>query len=364
MDIRTVGVEEEFLLVDPNTGTPRAAADAILRLPPHGGDGGLLQREFQRQQLETGTRPCTSMTELADQIRQGRHLAAAAAWRHDVTIAALGTCPLPVRPIVTPTERYLRMAELYSLTAAEHLTFGCHVHVAIGSPDEGVAVLDRIRPWLPTLLALSANSPFWQGVDSGYASYRRQAVGRWPSSGPTELFGSAAGYRAAIDAMLRTGAILDEAMVYFDARLSHHYPTVEIRVADVCLLVDHAVLIATLVRALVETAARAWRAGEPPLQVRVGQLQLATWRAARYGLRQDLVHPLAGCPVPAETAVRALLDHTAPVLAESGDLFAAEGLLLDVLKRGNGADQLREFHQRTGDLSQVVVQAVARTLEE
>lgn len=363
MKSRTVGVEEEFLLIDPSSGTPRAAAGAVLRSLPHGGDGGLLQGEFQRQQLETGTRPCASMPELAEQIRHRRRAASAAARRHGVAIAALGTCPLPVRPAVTPTARYMRMAEEYSLTAAEALTCGCHVHVAIGSPDEGVAVLDRIRPWLPTLLALSANSPFWQGTDSGYASYRQQVLGRWPSSGPTDLFGSADGYRTAVEDMLRTGAILDEAMIYFDARLSHHHPTVEIRIADVCLLADHAVLIATLVGALVETAAQAWRAGKPALEMHTGQLKLATWRAARYGLRQDLVHPLTGYPVPAETAVRALLDETAPVLAEDGDLIAVEGLLLDVLKRGNGADQQWEIHQRTGDLSQVVIGAAARTLE-
>jgi carboxylate-amine ligase len=362
VDIRTVGVEEEFILVDPSSGNPRAAADAVLRLGPHGG-GGLLQSELQDEQLETGTRPCSSMTELAHQIRRQREVAAAAAGRHGVSIAALGTSPLPVRPTVTPDARYRRMAEEYALTATEHLVCGCHVHVAVESAEEGVAVLDRIRSWLPILLALSANSPFWQGTDSGYASYRRQVMGRWPSSGPTDLFGTAASYRAAIAEMLDTGAILDEGMVYFDARLSRRYPTVEIRVADVCLLSDDTLLVATLVGALVGTAARAWRAGEPAPPVRTSQLKLATWRAARSGLRQDLVHPLTGHPAPAETVVRALLDHTAPVLAETGDLITVEGLLRGVLKRGNGAEQQWDIHQRTGDLSEVVAYAVARTLE-
>jgi YbdK family carboxylate-amine ligase len=360
---RTVGVEEEFLLVDPDDGTPRAAADAVLRLGPDGGDGGLLQDELQSEQLETGTRPCSSVTELADQVRLRRHVAAMAAERHGVAIAALGTSPLPVRPTITPRPRYLRMAGEYALTAADHLICGCHVHVAIDSPDEGVAVLDRIRPWLPPLLALSGNSPFWQGDDSGYASYRRQLMGRWPSSGPTELFGTAASYRAAIEQMLDTGAILDEGMVYFDARLSRRYPTIEVRVADVCLLIDDTVLIAALVGALVETAAREWRAGRPALPAPAAQLRLATWRAARSGLRRDLVHPLTGHPAPAETVVRALLDHTAPVLAETGDLFTVERLLLGVLKRGNGAEQQWEVHQRTGDLAEVVAYAVTRTVE-
>jgi gamma-glutamyl:cysteine ligase YbdK (ATP-grasp superfamily) len=156
--------------------------------------------------------------------------------------------------------------------------------------------LDRIRSWLPPLLALSANSPYWHGADSGYASYRRQVWGRWPSAGPTELFGSAAAYRATVSDMLRTRAILAEGMIYFDSRLSHHYPTLEIRIPDVCLLADDAVLMAALAGALVEIAAREWRSGSSPPPVRTEQLRLATWLAARSGLHEDLVHPLTDRP--------------------------------------------------------------------
>ena len=117
-------------------------------------------------------------------------------------------------------------------------------------------MLDRIGPWLPVLLAMSANSPFWNGVDSGYASYRSQVWQRWPTAGPTGTFGSAAAYRQVIDDLVATGAALDRAMIYFDARLSERYPTLEIRVADVCLRAEDTVLIGALARALVETSAR------------------------------------------------------------------------------------------------------------
>jgi carboxylate-amine ligase len=363
VDVRTVGVEEEFLLVDPASGRPRAVADTVLRLAPRDWSGVLLQNELQRQQLETGTRPCASLAELAGQVRRSRRAAAAAARARDVAIAALATCPLPVRPTLTSTDRYMRIAEEYSLTAAEQLTCGCHVHVAIASADEGVAVLDRIRSWLPPLLALSANSPYWQGADSGYASYRRQVWGRWPSAGPTEPFGSAAAYRATVGDMLRTGAILDEGMIYFDARLSRHYPTVEIRIPDVCLLADDAVLIAALAGALVETAARDWRSGSSPPPTRTEQLRLATWRAAHSGLHEELVHPLTGRPAPADRVMLVLLEHAARVLSEAGDLGTVEDLLLNVLKRGTGADLQRHVLRRTGELSKVVTHAVARTLE-
>lgn len=152
MTVRSVGVEEELLLVEPGTGRPRAVAEAALReikradgadgaegLPqdePEDGDAARsLDFELQSQQLETNTRPCHALDELGQELRRCRALAA------------------------------------FGLTAYEQLTCGCHVHVAVGSPDEGVAVLDRIGPWLPVLLALSANSPFWQGQDSSYASF-------------------------------------------------------------------------------------------------------------------------------------------------------------------------------------------------
>src|SRR6476661_1467462 len=151
----------------------------------------------------------------------------------------------------------------YELTARERLTCGCHVHVSVESDEEGVGVLDRIRVWLPSLLALSANSPFWNGQDSGYASYRSQAFARWPSWGPADRYGSAEAYHRLVRRMVLSSVILDPGMVYFDARLSQHYPTVEIRAADVCFTVEEAIVGAALCRGLVETAALEWAAGMP-----------------------------------------------------------------------------------------------------
>ncbi|WP_143665942.1 YbdK family carboxylate-amine ligase, partial [Streptomyces griseus] len=173
----------------------------------------------------------------------------------------------------------------------EQLTCGCHVHVSVASDEEGVAVLDRMRRWLPVLLALSANSPYWQGRDSGYSSYRSQVWGRWPSAGPVDVHGSAEAYHDRVRSLVGTGALRDEGMIYFDARLSHRYPTVEVRIADVCLDPADTVLLATLVRGLVDTAAREWRAGEPPPDIDTSLLRVATWRAGRSGLEGRLVHP-------------------------------------------------------------------------
>jgi len=371
--MRSVGVEEELLLVDPATGEPRAVAGRALHSAAATGDpadgpedaahspgdpGGILEAELKEQQLETDTRPHTDLDRLAEELRSFRGRADRAAAAVGARIAALGTSPLPVTPRTTAKDRYLRMAAQFGLTSAEQLTCGCHVHVSVESPEEGVAVLDRIRGWLPVLTALSANSPYWQGTDSGYASFRSQSWGRWPTAGPIEVQGSVERYRALVDGMVATGVALDEGMIYFDARLSARYPTLEVRVADVCLRVDDAVLLAALVRALVETAAQEWRRGVAPAPTPATLLRLAGWRAARSGLDDVLLHPADLRPRPATEVIAALVDYLRPALEESGDLWRVEEQLKDLLGRGPGARRQRAVLARTGELADVVRDAV------
>jgi carboxylate-amine ligase len=358
---RTVGVEEELLLVDEASGQAQAVAGAVLQAEPSPAAAETLDHELQLEQLETGTEPCRTLAGLAGELRRCRLIAAQAAERAGARIAALGTSPLTAEPSLTGRGRYRRMAAEFGLTAEEQLACGCHVHVGVESDDEGAAVLDRIQPWLPVLLALTANSPFWQGRDSGYASFRYQAWGRWPSSGPTAPFGDGNGYHRAVQAMLDTGTVLDQGMVYFDARLSAHYPTVELRVADVCLEAADAVLTAVLARGLVETAAREWRVGRPADPLRLETLRLAAWRASRSGLDGDLIDPGTGRPAAAATVARRLIEHTGPALDEAGDLATVQELLDGLLARGPGARFQRQAAARDGGLAGVVRAAAGVT---
>jgi glutamate---cysteine ligase / carboxylate-amine ligase len=378
--VRSVGVEEELLIVEPVTGRPRALASAVIRAADPGakepGPGDLraderwaaepgapqpLEFELQKQQLEIETRPCHSLDELSRELRRCRAGAAAAAARAGVTVAALGTSPVAVHPEVVQTSRYQAMAEAFGLTAQEQLTCGCHVHVGISSAEEGIAVLDRIQPWLATLLALSANSPFWQGVDSAYASFRYQAWGRWPCSGPTDQFGSVEAYQATVQQMIDTETLLDAGMVYFDARLSQHYPTIEVRIADVCQHAEDAVLIAALTRGLVETEARNWRAGRPDPPARTEQLRLARWRASRSGLDDVLINPVTFRPDKATAVTGLLVEHVRDALADAGDTLLVADLLDALLRRGNGAIAQRSKFQRRGRLMDVITAAAATT---
>jgi carboxylate-amine ligase len=383
--MRTVGVEEELLVVDasglPVPWSPEALDVAARRgegetvaehdradRSDHDGDdegsAAHLMPELKTQQIELGTEVCTTLSELGAQLRHWRARAGSAAASVGARVAALATSPVRVDPIATEGERYSALHEAFGLTAAEMLTCGCHVHVSVEDDEEGVAVLDRIRIWLPVLTALSANSPFWQGGDTGYASFRSQAWQRWPSAGPNDAFGGVPAYRRLVHDLLATGTVLDDGMLYFDARLSATWPTVEIRAADVPLRVEDTVTLAGLVRGLVETAAQETRDGVPVPDVRTELLRLASWRAGRSGLGGELIHPRTGRPAPASDVLGALLEHVRPALAQAGDLDRVTEGVAALLERGTGADLQRRVLRQTGDLGAVVRAAVAVTAGE
>ncbi|PNI10484.1 carboxylate--amine ligase [Arthrobacter sp. AFG7.2] len=352
--MRRVGIEEEFLIVDNVDGHAVPLGEVLDSLSDDDG----LSSEMKQEQIETCTLPRTNLEELAQDITRRRLSADATARFVGARSVALATSPLPVRSTATPGQRYERMIERFGLTAVEQLTCGCHVHVEVESDEEGVAILDRIRIWLPVLMALTSNSPFSNGVDTGYASYRSQAWNRWPTAGPCEIFGSAQAYHAQVEEILGSGVLLDKGQIYFDARLSHRHPTVEIRVGDVCLHADDAVLLAALVRGLAETASRDWRRGKEPAPVSALQLRLASWQAGRFGLGAELIDPQTNQPRPAFEVVMALLEHIQPVLGEQGELSAVEFLLFQLLARGTGADRQRTAFANTGSLCGVIADAV------
>ncbi|WP_163167584.1 glutamate--cysteine ligase [Arthrobacter sp. Alg241-R88] len=364
--MRTFGVEEELLIVDPESGEPLALADALLSLRRLAADDAPddprdlvtedktvydddemgLSAELKLEQIETQTRPCLEYGVLLDQIRAGRVLADTAARRHNARVAALATSPLGLASHTTPDPRYARMLERFGLTAQEQLTCGFHVHTFIESPDEGVAVLDRIRDKLAVLTALSANSPFWNGIQTGFESYRTQAWNRWPTAGPAGIYGTYSAYRRVVTRLLDSGVMLDEGMIYFDARLSRNHPTVEVRVADVCLRAEDAALLAVLVRALVETASREWHEGVEPAPVPTVLLRMASWQASSGGLSGDLLDFGTFRPARAADVVRSLVDYLAPVLQEQGELALARQGVEDIIARGTGAAEQRRIRDR------------------
>jgi carboxylate-amine ligase len=267
---------------------------------------------------------------------------------------ALATSVFAGLPNLVPEPRYRRIRQHVGLLADKHLTCGFHVHVEVADREEGVAVLDRIRVWLPVLLALSANSPFWYGVDSGFASYRYQAMARWPTAGPCGIFGSAKEYDRQARALLRSGVALDDDMLYFDARLSAHFPTVEVRVTDICMDPTHAAVLAALVRALVETAGRQWRDGQPPQPITAAELRAWTWRASRFGTDGLLISPATGSPAPAGRVAAEMMALLRPVLEEYEEADCVETVVTAILNDGSGTRQQREAYARRHQATDVV----------
>lgn len=364
MEPRTLGVEEELLLIDPASRTATPRAQQVLKyaaehdLP----DRADLDHELYRHQLETRTPPVTGLEELRTHLLRRRALAADAAAGVGLRTAAAGTIPLGhEEPRTTRDDRYLAMVDTYGELARPGGTCGMHVHVGISSDEEGVRVLDALRPWLPVLLAISANSPFHEGRDTGYASWRALAWGQWPSAGPTERFGSVEGYRQVGRALIDSGAARDEGMLYYDARLARDYPTVEVRIADVCTDPDDAVLVAALARALVHRYAEP---GSEPADAatrwRSELVRAATWRAARVGLAGRLLEPLTAQLRPAREVLGLLLDTVRGPLEAAGDVERVREGMERVLGEGGSVRQ-RAAYERSGRLEDVVDDLVART---
>ncbi|AEB47037.1 MULTISPECIES: glutamate--cysteine ligase [Micromonospora] len=363
-DLLTVGVEEEFLLVDPETGAAVPAVDEVMeQVPPE--LRGQVEREFQTSQIEIGSPPGVELSSIRHSLGLLRAALADAAERAGAQLLAIGTGPVdgPVPPVVDKP-RFDRMVERYRLLVPGPGNNGMHVHVGVPDPDTGVQVLNHVRPWLPILHAITVNSPFSRGEDTGYASWRSIEWERWPSVAPTPYLASHEHYRRLIRQLISSGVMLDEGMLYWYARLSAKYPTVELRIGDVCPTVDDAVLVAALVRGLVATSLDDIAAGRPPLPTDHHLLVGAHWRAAHDGLEGSAVDPTNGELRPAWDLLHQLIGRLGPALERHGDHAEVTGLLEGLREHGTGAARQRMAYARTGRLQDVVAQVARQTRGE
>jgi glutamate---cysteine ligase / carboxylate-amine ligase len=356
---RTVGVEEEFLLVDPESGRPVPWAAAVLAAA---GPGGAVHAELFTTQVESVTGICRCRKEIIAQLRHGRKRLADAAAASDALLISAGTPVLsdgPVAPGRGP--RFDRITRIYAGILADYQCCGCHVHVGVADRELAVGVVNHLAPWLPTLLALSANSPFEHGADTGHASWRMVLQSRFPGSGIAPWFGSAAEYDERVDQLVDCGVLADRRQSFWLARLSARYPTVEVRVADAAGTVAEATLQAMLSRALVRTALADLAAGRDAWPVDAQLAAAAVWTAARHGLGGPGIDLRTGRLVPARALLADLLTHVSPALEDLGDLDAVRAAVAAVRANGTGADRQRRAAH--GGLLAVVRMLAARTLE-
>lgn len=348
----TVGVEEEFLLADATGHLSFAGPEVVgaAREPE-----GELQLELATCQVEAATEVCRSAGELITQLDGLRAGLAEEARRRELRVVASGTPLLAEQgsPEITPTARYRRMAERFGAITHTAMTCGCHVHVAVPDRETAVLVGNHIRPWLPVLLAMTANSPYCDGEDTRYASWRHVLWSRWPSAGPPPVFSSLDHYETTVEALLRSEAMLDRGMIYWDIRPSEKQPTLECRVSDVAATTREAVLLAVLTRGLVGRALDDLGASppQPPPEV----LRANLWRAARDGITGACLHPVTGEVTPVSALLRELGETVRPALRETpGDPEFVAEMLGELEKTSGGAERQRAAYAQRRRLQDVV----------
>jgi carboxylate-amine ligase len=358
--LRTIGIEEELFLVDPASGQLTAVAQSALDSRAATAADTAIELELYQQQIELATQPSDDLAVLRSALVEARTAVIASAGAAGAAAVAV---PVPVLdvpedPDTTPDQRYERIRRDYGRLASDAVACAMHMHVDV-SDDEVLRVVDGVRPWLPVLLAISANSPYHRGQDTGHASWRSQVWSRWPSAGPREQFGTTEEYERTTRLLVEWGASLDAGMLYFDVRPGNDLPTVELRVADVCTDVDDAVLVAALARALVSTVAAG--GGPTTREWRADLLRAAQWRAAHDGLAGRLVDPGSWRLEAASSVVGSMIDHVRDALDDSGDLELVRDLADRTLAQGGGAERQRDLVRAGTPLPDLVDELVRRT---
>lgn len=356
------GVEEEFLVVDPGTRCVVPRAEDLVDRAKHT-LGERVSGEITRFQLETRTRPCLQAGQLIDELTQARAELRAAAAAEGLAIIAAGT-PVLGRLIpqpITEGPRQERGTAAFRGLHDELSICAMHVHVELPDRERAVLVSNHLRQYLPTLIALSANSPYWAERDTGYASWRTMVWTRWPVAGPPPYFTSAAHYDDLVATLIESGSLVDAATIFWDVRPSARFPTIEVRAADVPMTAEQSALLAMLIRALVAAAAAQVDRGDPGPVLPPEMLRLAYWRAARDGLSGHGVDVQTGALVPAAELARRLLQAARPTLADYGDLERVTSGLRQLIAGGDGASRQRAAAARRGRLNDVVDYLIGQT---
>jgi len=359
---RTFGVEEEFHLVDPGTSRLARRAELAEDVADRTSDDHL-HAEMLTSQLEAATDICTDLHQLRSALVDARREASAVAAGAGAVLLGTSTHPLAPRSEIEVLNRprYARLLERFGTIVQEFNLCGCHVHVSVPDLSTAVAIMSHARQYLPVLAALTASSPFHEGVDTGYESFRTAWLGLWPHGGAPPQLGSADEYRTTIEQLTRLGMIDDATALLWEVRPSARFPTLEFRVADMCPDVDDAVLHAGLVRSLVRTLGARVACGEPAPEFPDSVLRAARWRAARHGLAGRLWSVARQALVPGQVAVNDMLAELRPDLKEHDEFCVVEELWTRLQSRGTSAARQRRMFAATGSMAAVVRSAVQVT---
>ncbi len=360
----TLGIEEEYQIVDPQTRELRSYITEILE------EGKLILREQVKPELhqsivEVGSNVCNTPAELRAELVHLRGTLMELAAKNGLCIAAAGTHPISswLQQDITPMERYAGVKQDMQELAQRLLIFGTHVHIGIEDREFLIDAMNVIRYLLPHMLCLAASSPFWMGRNTGLKSYRSIVFRNFPRSGIPRTFTSWSDYQYFVDTLVATNTIPNASKIWWDVRPNHSYPTLEFRICDVCTRVDEAVCIAAIFQAII---AKLWKLRRDNMTFRVYPFDLIEenkWRAVRYGLDGKLIDFGKQAEVPSRDLIRELIEwFIGDVIDELGSRQEIE-YAYRILQEGSSADRQLATFQRTGDLKDVVDQLIAETAE-
>ncbi len=357
----TLGVEEEYQIIHPETREVTSYVQQFL-------DRGRLvlkdqiKSEFLQSQVEVGSSICADITEARKELVRLRRAVRDLAESEGLCVAAAGTHPFSswTSQVVTAGERYAQHASNMADVARQMLVFGMHVHVGIEDRELLIDVMNQSRYFLPHLLALSTSSPFWHGRDTGLKSYRSIIIGSLPRAGLPPSFPSWAAYEEFLQVLVQTRCIDEPTKIWWDARPSPKYPTLEFRVFDICTRVDEAICLVALLQGLVAKLIRLRRMNVSWREYRRNLIAENKWRAVRYGTDANLIDFGARREVPFSELVDELLEFIDDVSDELGIRQATE-YARTILREGTSADRQLAVYRETKNLNAVVDHLVRET---
>lgn len=360
----TLGIEEEYQIVDPATGELKSYITQILDA-----DGHItvedVQPELHQSVVEVGSSVCRTPAEIREELVRLRGAVMDLAAKDGLKILAAGTHPFSswMDQEITPLERYLGVEQDLQDLARKNLIFGMHVHVGIEDPEFLIDAMTVSRYFLPHILALSTSSPFWIGRNTGLKSYRSVQWRNFPRTGVPPTFETYADYSKIVRMLVNANAIPDASKIWWDVRPHHLYPTLEFRICDMCTRVEEAVCIAAIFQALV---AKLWKLRRDNMSFRVYPLALIEenkWRAVRYGVEGKLLDLGQESERPAKDVIRELVSWFLDDVVDDLGTRKEVEYAFEILDHGTSADRQIETFERTGDLKAVVEQLVAETAE-
>jgi carboxylate-amine ligase len=357
----TIGVEEEFQIVDPSTWELRSHVSELLA-PGATTLGDQIKRELHQSIVEVGSKICGNVDELQDEVYRMRRELTEAADRQGLAIAAAGTHPFShwIDQVISPGERYAHIVEELQHLARSLLIFGLHVHVAMPDRQTTIDIMNQVRYFLPHLLAFSTSSPFWVGRETGLKSYRTTIFRRFPRTGIPDHFGSWGEFESYVNLLVDLRCIDDAKKIWWDVRPHPQFGTLEFRICDVPTRAKETISIAALVQAIVVKLHRLYSKNMGFRMYRRVLLEENKWRAARYGLDGDLIDFGRRAEVPMRELAIELLGFVDDVVDDLGSRAQVSGIL-DILRDGTSADRQLRVYRETNDLKAVVRQVVAET---